>query len=54
MFPLLAFKHFFPLLPERKAPELSDTCNGLLPAGLSVIASMSARVGSIADNERGG
>ncbi|CAO1626569.1 unnamed protein product [Sympodiomycopsis kandeliae] len=55
-FPLLSYKHFAPLIPKPgpvpdDAPCLS---HGLLPRGLSVCASLSARVGSIADNERGG
>lgn len=55
-FPLLSFKHFSPLLPKpgpipEDAPCLS---HGLLPRELSLIASLSARVGSISDNHRGG
>ncbi|CAO1634675.1 unnamed protein product [Parajaminaea phylloscopi] len=55
-FPLLSYKHFAPLLPKpgpipEDAPCLS---HGLLPRELSIIASLSARVGSIADNQRGG
>lgn len=55
-FPLLSYKHFAPLIPKPgpipdDAPCLS---HGLLPRELSVIASLSARVGSIGDNHRGG
>ena len=55
-FPLLSYKHFAPLIPKpgpipEDAPCLS---HGLLPRELSVCASLSARVGSIGDNQRGG
>lgn len=55
-FPLLSFKHFSPLLPKPgKFPEDAPCLShGLLPRGLSVIGSLSARVGSITDNQRGG
>jgi len=55
--PLLSFKHFAPLLPKKidySAEEDSCPSRGFLPKNLSVIASMSARVGSISDNGRGG
>lgn len=55
-FPLLSYKHFSNLIPKpgpipEDAPCLS---HGLLPRELSVCASLSARVGSIGDNQRGG
>lgn len=61
-FPLLSFKHFAPLLPKpaTSAREQEDAAaapclsHGLLPRDLSIVASLSARVGSIADNQRGG
>lgn len=55
-FPLLSFKHFAPLLP-RPGPVPEDApclSHGLLPRELSLIASLSARVGSIGDNHLGG
>lgn len=51
--PLLAMKHFTPLFPRNVSTD-GDPSNGLLPRDLGVIASMSARVGSIQDNEKGG
>jgi len=47
------------LLPSQKnkikiEQSESDLANGLVQPGLSVLASLSARVGSIAQNERGG
>lgn len=57
---LLSFKHFVPLVPKKaqkkdnEAQADSDPAQGLIPEGLSVLASMSARVGSIGDNGRGG
>ncbi|CEH16801.1 Predicted short chain-type dehydrogenase [Ceraceosorus bombacis] len=61
--PLLAMKHLVPLLPkqisrggERKpgAPAGTDSASDVAPNGLALIASLSARVGSIEDNGRGG
>ena len=56
---ILTFKHFVPLLPTKKSKGneyegSEDPANGVVQPGLNVLASMSARVGSIADNERGG
>ncbi|GAA94372.1 uncharacterized protein L969DRAFT_52955 [Mixia osmundae IAM 14324] len=54
---LLTFKHFLPLLPTKKEAKQDgseDLAEGLLKPDLSVMASMSARVGSIADNKMGG
>ncbi|WVR03887.1 hypothetical protein IAU60_000886 [Kwoniella sp. DSM 27419] len=65
---LLTYKHFVPLIPSRKAfTKLSsewgkglnrsgggDPAKGLIWPGGSLCWSMSARVGSISDNERGG
>ena len=48
--PMMLAKHFFPFLP-RKATQL-DAVEGLNDA--AVLALMSARVGSISDNQRGG
>lgn len=56
-FPLLSFKHFSPLLPKPgDTPSKDDPClsHGLLPRDLSILTSLSARVGSISDNKRGG
>ncbi|CAE6425701.1 unnamed protein product [Rhizoctonia solani] len=47
---MLAFKHFVPLVGK----EGAEDDKGLLPGGRSVLASISARVGSIQDNELGG
>lgn len=48
-------KHFTPLLSSAKTLESTeDASNGLLPKQTNVIASMSARVGSISDNKLGG
>lgn len=49
-------KHFSPLLTSAKSLQSSkdDSSNGLLPNHNNVIASMSARVGSISDNKLGG
>ncbi|KAH9463674.1 hypothetical protein MJO29_008093 [Puccinia striiformis f. sp. tritici] len=56
---LLTYKHFVPLLPlkencteEVKAED--DPANGLIKPGVNVLASISARVGSIGDNRLGG
>ncbi|PWZ00521.1 NAD(P)-binding protein [Testicularia cyperi] len=57
---LLAFKHFVPLIPRgaeaKKIEEgkSDDLAEGVLPSNLSVVASLSARVGSIGDNNKGG
>lgn len=57
---LLAFKHFVPLIPrgaEAKKIQEGNTENlaeGVLPGDLSVVASLSAKVGSIGDNQKGG
>ena len=48
--PMMLGKHFVPFLP-RKATQL-DAVDGLNDA--AVLALMSARVGSISDNQRGG
>ncbi|CAE7078998.1 unnamed protein product [Rhizoctonia solani] len=47
---MLTFKHFVPLVGKERA----EGDKGLLPDGRSVLASISARVGSIQDNELGG
>ncbi|KAN0065997.1 hypothetical protein ACQY0O_000089 [Thecaphora frezii] len=59
---LLVAKHLVPLIPRRAAKNkldhnsqtLQDDACGLIPSELSVVASLSARVGSIADNAKGG
>lgn len=53
---LLVYKHFTPLLPNKKqlAGGGEDPAKGVLAPGTSGLVSLSARVGSIADNERGG
>lgn len=53
---LLTYKHFVPLIPPKaKSVESNDDLgDGVLPKDLSVLASMSARVGSIGDNKSGG
>ncbi|SGY19051.1 BQ5605_C014g07548 [Microbotryum silenes-dioicae] len=57
---LLTYKHFMPLLPKKsdvkKALESNeeDPAKGAVPKGLSVLASLTARVGSIGDNAKGG
>ncbi|KAJ1310333.1 hypothetical protein OPQ81_007072 [Rhizoctonia solani] len=48
---MLTFKHFVPLVGKGKG---NGEDKGLLPGGQSVLASISARVGSIQDNELGG
>lgn len=48
--PMLLMKHFSPFLPRKSTPL--DKTNGLNDA--AILALMSARVGSISDNERGG
>ncbi|KAK4050186.1 hypothetical protein OIO90_005168 [Microbotryomycetes sp. JL221] len=55
---LLMYKHFVPLLPKtadiKKRKDEPDLTNGNLPRDLSVLASLTARVGSIGDNHKGG
>ena len=60
---LLTYKHFAPLVPTRKEfKDLSsgseweekDPAKGLVSKDGSLFWSLSARVGSIADNEKGG
>jgi len=60
---LLTYKHFAPLVPTRKEfKDLSsgseweekDPAKGLVNKDGSLFWSLSARVGSIADNEKGG
>lgn len=57
---LLTYKHFVPLLPKtadiRKAKEAGkeDLADGAVKNGLSVLASLTARVGSMGDNGKGG
>lgn len=53
--PLLSMKHFVPLMAKKSQNiNYEDETNGLIPQGLGVIANMSARVGSIQDNQKGG
>lgn len=49
----LTYKHFVPLLPAKKLEDKIDNEAGgdYLQPGLSVLASMSAKVGSIGDNQ---
>ncbi|ODN76742.1 hypothetical protein, variant [Cryptococcus amylolentus CBS 6039] len=59
---LMTYKHFVPLIPSKKAfrelkrgwGEEGDPAQGLVGSGHSICCSLSARVGSIGDNERGG
>ncbi|WWC87783.1 uncharacterized protein L201_002675 [Kwoniella dendrophila CBS 6074] len=59
---LLTYKHFVPLIPSKKNFEKlssewsssGDPAKGLVHSRNSLCLSMSARVGSISDNERGG
>ncbi|KAI3478702.1 hypothetical protein L1887_59339 [Cichorium endivia] len=57
---LMGFKHFVPLVPRgAEAKKMlegqsEDLAKGVLPENLCVIASLSARVGSIGDNNKGG
>ncbi|KAM0751131.1 putative Rossman fold oxidoreductase [Meredithblackwellia eburnea MCA 4105] len=57
---ILTLKHFLPLLPTKRQArnlhneETKDPANGLVKPGLSVVASLTARVGSISDNRKGG
>lgn len=52
--PLMTAKHFSTLLPKKLDLGDQDAAQGLLPQNTSVIASMSARVGSISENKKGG
>ncbi|GAA5877231.1 hypothetical protein JCM8547_006304 [Rhodosporidiobolus lusitaniae] len=59
--PLLAFKHFYPLLPQKNDIKHSsasssdeDPAQGLIHPGLGVLATLTARIGSIGDNKKGG
>jgi NAD(P)-dependent dehydrogenase (short-subunit alcohol dehydrogenase family) len=47
--PLIMLKHFLPLLPREPTPPTT-----VFPQDFALVASMSARVGSIADNKLGG
>ncbi|GAA5945956.1 hypothetical protein JCM3775_007558 [Rhodotorula graminis] len=58
---LLAFKHFYRLLPQKNDMRKSqadsadqDPANGAVHPGLSVLASLTAKVGSMGDNKMGG
>ena len=60
---LLTYKHFVPLLPSKKAfneiqrkwsDGTPDPAKGLISKDNSVCFSLSARVGSIEDNKKGG
>ncbi|KAG9121928.1 hypothetical protein FRC07_001898 [Ceratobasidium sp. 392] len=51
---MLAFKHFAPLVAAGPKEGEEDFAQGALPEGKSLLASISARVGSIQDNELGG
>ncbi|SPC67009.1 related to short chain dehydrogenase [Ustilago sp. UG-2017b] len=57
---LLAFKHFVPLIPRgAEAKKIQDgnvenLAEGVLPDDLSIVASLSAKVGSIGHNQKGG
>lgn len=58
---LLTFKHFYPLLPQKNDMRKSqadsadhDPANGAVHPGLSVLASLTAKVGSMGDNKKGG
>ncbi|CDW97525.1 hypothetical protein [Sporisorium scitamineum] len=56
---LLGFKHFVPLIPRGaeakkvQEGEAENVAEGVLPGDLSVVASLSAKVGSIGDNQKG-
>lgn len=53
--PLLAMKHFQSLLPKSFPKDSGeDASQGLMPDQTCVLASLSARVGSISENVRGG
>ncbi|KAG9104930.1 hypothetical protein FRC06_004997 [Ceratobasidium sp. 370] len=51
---MLAFKHFVPLVARAPKQDEEDFAQGALPEGKSLLASISARVGSIEDNQLGG
>ena len=51
---MLAFKHFVPLVARGPKEGEEDLSQGALPDGYSLLASISARVASIQDNELGG
>ncbi|BGP41878.1 hypothetical protein JCM10450v2_005949 [Rhodotorula kratochvilovae] len=57
---LLTFKHFYPLLPQKndirnsKADGAADPAQGVIHPGLGVLASLTAKIGSIEDNKKGG
>ncbi|KAK8861517.1 hypothetical protein IAR55_002338 [Kwoniella newhampshirensis] len=59
---LLTYRHFVPLIPNKREfrslttswHETEDPARGLVSGGNSLCFSLSARVGSISDNERGG
>jgi uncharacterized membrane protein len=52
--PLMTAKHFSSMLPKKLELGQDDLAQGLLPENTSVIANMSARVGSISQNKKGG
>ncbi|GAA5977564.1 hypothetical protein JCM10908_005021 [Rhodotorula pacifica] len=59
--PLLTFKHFYPLLPQKNDIRSSesddaekDPANGMVQPGLGVLATVTAKIGSIGDNKKGG
>ncbi|BGP33816.1 hypothetical protein JCM10296v2_005621 [Rhodotorula toruloides] len=60
---LLTFKHFYPLLPQKNdirnsssssSSDGEDPANRVVQPGLGVLASLTARIGSIGDNQKGG
>ncbi|GAA5937723.1 SDR family oxidoreductase [Sporobolomyces koalae] len=61
---LLTLKHFYPLLPKKNdlksssaaasSSESEDPAQGYVQPGLGVFASLTARIGSIGDNKKGG
>lgn len=53
---LLTYKHFVPLLPPQTniKRDFEDPAKGLINPEVNVLASLSARVGSIGDNSLGG
>jgi len=55
---ILTFKHFVPLLASKVDSNIKrqndEEDSSFLPENLSILASLTARVGSIGDNERGG
>ncbi|GJN92827.1 hypothetical protein Rhopal_005865-T1 [Rhodotorula paludigena] len=57
---LLTFKHFYPLLPQKndirnsKADGSSDPAQGAVQPGMGILASLTAKIGSIGDNQKGG